>query len=257
MPATLEDYRLAQAHRLDQAAIQRDYTAEAATLWALWASSAGDPERRQLWLRQNVQLIHNWRDRSTARGLRFAREAYRLDKGRDLPPKTIRQATDSKLVRDLLDRSAGVYRKARIRGLDELVAQERAEAATLASGGRLVQAGGRNAIEQLSRPLGWMRVSGGDPCSFCAFILSRGAVFKSKLTAGADANERFVGEGMFKFHDNCGCTVLPIHSKTDFMSDDAQRFRDLWDDTTAGLSGADARNAFRRAVDAQRRAVAA
>lgn len=257
MPATLEDYRLAQSHRLDQAAIQRGYTGEAATLWALWATSSGDTGRRQLWLRQNVQLIRSWRNRSAIRGQQFAREAYRLDKGRDLPQRAIEHDPDSVLVRDLLNRSAGVYRKARIRGLDELVAQERAQAATLASGGRLVQAGGRDAIEQSSKPLGWMRVSDGDPCSFCALILSRGAVFKSQLTAGADANERFAGDGMFKFHDNCGCTVLPIHSRTDFMSDDAQRFRNLWDETTAGLSGADARNAFRRALDAQRRAAAA
>lgn len=257
MPATLEDYQLAQAHRRDQAVIQRGYTDEAAALWVLWATSSGEPEQRQMWLRQNIQLIRAWRNRSAIRGQRFAREAYRLDKGRDLPQKAIKHEPDSVLVRDLLDRSAGVYRKARLRGLDELVAQERAQAASLASGGRLVQAGGRDAIEQSGKPLGYMRVSDGDPCSFCALILSRGAVFKSELTAGADANDRFAGDGMFKFHDNCGCTVLPIYSRTDFMSADAQRFRDLWDETTTGLSGAEARNAFRRAVDAQRRAVAA
>lgn len=241
MPATLEDLRLAQQHRVDQAVIQRGYTAEAAGLWALWAS--GDAQQRQTWLTQNVRLIREWRSRSEARGLRFARDAFRLDKRRDLAPHgPIQHQPDSVLVRDLLDRSAGVYKKARLLGLDDFQASEKARDATLVSGGRNVQAGGRDAIEQTNQAIGWMRVSDGDPCYFCALLISRGAVYKSAKTAGED----------FQFHDSCGCTVLPIFSRTDFMSDDAKRFRALYDEHAAHLSGADARNAFRKALEASR-----
>lgn len=251
MPATLEDLRLAQQHRVDQAVIQRDYTAEAAGLWALWAS--GDAQQRQTWLTQNVRLIREWRSRSESRGLRFARDAFRLDKRRDLAPHgPIQHQPDHVLVRDLLDRSAGVYKRARLLGLDDFQASEKARDATLVSGGRNVQAGGRDAIEQTNQAIGWMRVSDGDPCYFCALLISRGAVYKSANTAGRDANDRFIGDGMFKFHDSCGCTVLPIYSRTDFMSDDATRFRALYDEHTAHLSGADARNAFRKALEASR-----
>lgn len=254
MPATIEDYRLAQAHRRDQADIQRGYANEAAALWALWAQGRSDPEIRQVWLTQNVRLIKDWRSRSEARGLRFVRDAYRLDKRREIGPRTpVQHKTDKALVRDLLDRSAGVYKKARLVGLDEAVAEERARNATFGSGGRNVQAGGRDAIQQTKQAMGWMRVSDGDPCSFCALLISRGAEYRTAETAGES----------FKFHDRCGCTVLPIFSRTDFMSADAQRFRDLYnksiedEDGNVIHTGADARNAFRRALDAQRRAAAA
>jgi hypothetical protein len=49
----------------------------------------------------------------------------------------------------------------------------------------------------------------GDPCAFCALMASRGPSYTDKGTAGGSANAKFIGEGLFKFHNDCGCTVAP------------------------------------------------
>lgn len=254
MPASSESYRLAQAQRDDQLRNAESYKAEFAALWVLW-KAAQSPAQRRAWLAANVNLIKRYRARAQAIALRYYQRARAMDSGTSLPElPPINQASDADLVKNLLDRSAGVYKKARLTGLDELQAEERARKATEASGARLVLNGGRDAIEQTEKSdrdaIGWMRVSDGDPCpEFCAVMVSRGAVYRSRKTAGESANDRFVGAGMFKFHDNCGCTVAPVFTRSEFMSAEAERLRNIWDETTAGKSGADARNEFRRALE--------
>lgn len=254
MPASSESYRLAQAQRDEQRRNSESYKAEFAALWVLW-KAAQTPAQRRAWLSANVNLIKRYRARSQAIALRYYQRARGMDAGASLPElPPIHQASDETLVKNLLDRSAGVYKKARLSGLDELEAEERARAATEASGTRLVLNGGRKAVNETGKSdrdaIGWMRVSDGNPCpEFCAVMVSRGAVYRSRKTAGENANDRFVGAGMFKFHDNCGCTVAPVFTRSEFMSPEASRLRKLWDETTAGLSGADARNEFRRVLE--------
>ncbi|TYK45161.1 Hint domain-containing protein [Actinomadura decatromicini] len=53
------------------------------------------------------------------------------------------------------------------------------------------------------RAIAWARITDSDPCYFCALMALRGAVFKSRQTAGRRANRNFEGEGQYKFHDHC------------------------------------------------------
>lgn len=257
MPASPESYRLAQQQRDDQLRNAESYKAEFAALWALWKVSQ-TPAQRRAWLTANVNLIKRYRSRAQAIALRYYQRARGMDAGSALPElPQIKQASDADLLKNLIDRSTGVYKRARLVGLDELQAEERARQAAEASGSRLVLKGGRDAIEQVEKSdrdaIGWMRVSDGDPCpEFCAVMVSRGAVYRSRKTAGESANDRFVGAGMFKFHDNCGCTVAPVFTRSEFMSAEAERLRDLWDEHTAGLSGAEARNEFRRVLEGRK-----
>jgi hypothetical protein len=253
MPASPESFRLAQQHRDDQLANSEGYKAEFATLWAFW-SVVQSPAQRRSWLAANVNLIKRYRARAQAIARRYYQRARVLDAGAVLPElPQVEPASDAELVRNLLDRSAGVYKRARLVGLDEFEAAERARAAAEAAGERLVLNGGRDAIEQIGNAdrdaIGWMRVSDGDPCSFCSLIVSRGAVYESRATAGGNANSRFVGAGMFKFHDSCGCTVAPVFTRNEFMSAEAKNLRDIYDEATVGKSGAEARNEFRRALE--------
>ncbi|WP_263729969.1 hypothetical protein [Cellulomonas sp. SG140] len=83
-----------------------------------------------------------------------------------------------------------------------------------ATADRIVRDGGRNAVFEAiakdPKAIGWARVSDGNPCHFCAMLISRGAVYKSEKSA----KFAIYGDGD-KYHNNCGCTVVPIFNKGD------------------------------------------
>lgn len=86
-----------------------------------------------------------------------------------------------------------------------------------------------------ARALGWARVTDGNPCAFCRMLASRGPVYSQG--------------GGFSAHGHCGCTVEPVYSVEQPWPGRAQEWRTQWDETTEGLSGAEARKAFRQAVE--------
>lgn len=104
------------------------------------------------------------------------------------------------------------------------------------------------AVQQDRRARGWARVARPDACSFCRLLQTRGAVYKSEQTAGRNANSRFVGAGEFKFHNNCHCYIEPVFGIYE-LSARARADLALYRESTAGLSGSDARKAFRQAVE--------
>ena len=130
---------------------------------------------------------------------------------------------------------------------------------------RLVEDGSRQVIEdtvaETSDVQGYMRVTGPNPCAFCAMLASRGPVYKSSALgdpmpnmpgkfaspvvgrSGRQRGSRAPGE---PYHDHCVCTLEPFYEGSQ-MPDDSRRFRDLWNESTRGESGTDALNAFRRA----------
>jgi hypothetical protein len=90
-------------------------------------------------------------------------------------------------------------------------------------------------VQQDPEALAWMReTTSGRPCSFCAMLESRGAVYKTAISAG------------FEAHNHCQCVPVPVFDK-----DTIKLLRDSdlalqWKKVTKGLSGRDARNAWRR-----------
>ncbi|SCL33035.1 hypothetical protein GA0070616_4618 [Micromonospora nigra] len=111
---------------------------------------------------------------------------------------------------------------------------------------RHVTSAGRDTVRGTSGrdrlALGWARVTDGDPCYFCAMLASRGPAYKTAQTAGEDD----------PYHDGCGCVVAPVYRRSDPWPGQAREYAALWKDATAGLSGRDAVNAFRRALEARR-----
>lgn len=93
--------------------------------------------------------------------------------------------------------------------------QSFSEAAAAARG--LMMRGGRDMIATAAnrdrKAVGWRRVTDGDPCTFCAMLVGRGAAYKSDKTAGALASKRFKGPGSYKFHNHCGCSVEVLYSR--------------------------------------------
>jgi hypothetical protein len=93
------------------------------------------------------------------------------------------------------------------------------------------------------------RGTGPDPCSFCAFLAARGFVFASENSAGfSDTDVTRV------FHNHCHCFPIYKFVKDSQLPPLSQYFKSMWPRVTAGYSGRDARNAWRRWIYAQRKA---
>lgn len=104
----------------------------------------------------------------------------------------------------------------------------------------LVLAGARDTIlgtaaQDKARPR-WQRITSDEPCAFCAMLASRGAVYSSEETSS------------FEAHDHCSCMVEPVYPGS-AMPATALAFRERWEQATSGLSGADALDAFRSAIE--------
>lgn len=116
---------------------------------------------------------------------------------------------------------------------------------------------GRNqmieAIEADTEARGYARVTRPGACSFCTMLATRGAVYKTQGTAGADQDARFLGEGRFKFHDHCHCTVEPLFGRHYEPPAHIRQAKALYDSATESERGHDKANAFRRAWEAQQR----
>lgn len=111
---------------------------------------------------------------------------------------------------------------------------------------RLVADGGRSTLirsaERDRRAIGYARVTRGNSCAFCRMLASRGFAYRSERTA------KFAANGQ-KYHDLCDCQVEIAYSRDSALPPGSAEARELWERTTAGLSGKDAINAFRRAVE--------
>ncbi len=103
---------------------------------------------------------------------------------------------------------------------------------------RTVLAGARDTATATAtatdRIVGWRRVTAGQPCAFCAMVASRGAVYKERTALRDPA-----------FHDHDRCTYEPLY-RNEPEPADVVELRRQWDESTSGLSGTDALNAFRR-----------
>lgn len=134
--------------------------------------------------------------------------------------------------------------------------EQAAREAVVEAGGsaaRHVLTGGRTQHLEMVRDdaaaIGWMRVTDGQPCAFCAMLSSRGPRYKSEASASSvvDPNaKRGLGE---PYHDNCGCTAEAVYSDTQAWPGRGREFQKVWNEVTKGLSGKDAINAFRRAYE--------
>lgn len=118
---------------------------------------------------------------------------------------------------------------------------------------RLVLSGERDTVdatvEESDEIVGWRRVSDGDPCAFCAMLVSRGAVYKDARSAGD------VSAGGVPYHDRDGCTAVPLYEHEDEPTEVADLYQQ-WLDATKGKSGDNALRAWRRHWEGQGEPVA-
>lgn len=130
-----------------------------------------------------------------------------------------------------------VQRQALLADAKEVTAKKVAAATVrhVANGGRQTILDATQADIQRGVALGYVRVTKSDPCWFCAMLASRGKVFVDD--SFADSDPRFTGEGTAKVHDNCGCGMKPVYTKTDKALEATQQYADLWAEWGAGGVG--------------------
>lgn len=115
---------------------------------------------------------------------------------------------------------------------------------------REVLNGGRetivNAVGNDSYVHGWIRVSDGDPCAFCAMLLSRGPQYLTFESAGNRSMEDVKAERNvdFSWHDHCGCGAEPFSEGSPWPEAN-QKYLNRWNETA---EGDDQLNSFRRAM---------
>jgi hypothetical protein len=127
---------------------------------------------------------------------------------------------------------------------------------TLGTAARIVMDGGRTTVLDTvaADPVatGWYFETDGDPCWWCAMIASRGFVFKEHSFDISDA--RFLGaetKDSAKVHNNCGCVIVGVFSKSHQLPDINQEARQIYYDSTGDVTGADKLVAFRKAWNAR------
>lgn len=152
------------------------------------------------------------------------------------------------VARALYVSSAGVAKKHIGKGSSVDFARDRGAAAVAAKGQKLVADGGRAPLAaEVSAgrfgAVGYARVVDADPCPFCAMLASRGAVYRSN--AFETTNDLFTGDGRFKVHDGCGCTMEPIYGRRlSNLPPESARLAKEWAEVASGQP--DPFNAWRR-----------
>ncbi len=131
-------------------------------------------------------------------------------------------------------------------------AMQAAGKAAAAAAVRHTTNGGRDMIQEIVKkdPVaqGFVRITSGDPCYFCAMLASRGPVYSKDSFSESDP--RFQGFGEHKVHDSCQCSLRPLYSRSPSEWPEAsQRFDELWRTATKGKSGKQAILAFRQAYE--------
>lgn len=202
---------------------------------------------RQSWPALRTALAALVRDRygqASALGTGYYQQARRAAGVLGEAPRVHVPPPPADLIRATLDSTGPYGLLGRIK-TGQQVEQANENTGVILSGAtqRLIINGARygvlQSVEADAKAVAWMRVTGPNPCAFCAMLASRGAVYKSEETGG------------FKSHSHCACVAMPVF---DFRVASASYDNPLyqqWKQATKGKSGKDALRAWRQYWDAQ------
>lgn len=258
MAATAAGTELTEAHRRAQLATRASFLRELVRLWPLFDIEQLD-ESSARWITAVTDLILLWRAQSAQRALTYYSRFRQAETGAPLPDLDLYGnlgAGNVNQIRTSLLVTGPIGFKSRIgKGFTPTRARQFAFTAVAGAASRHVLNGGRSQLIETATKdemsVGYARVTDADPCAFCAMLASRGPIYISRATAARTTGRSDRGAGE-KYHDDCGCSVEPSFDRQADWPAKNRQFEKLWADTTAGLSGNNALNAFRRAHEAQR-----
>ena len=234
--------RLTEAHRLAQSRLAARTVVQMASAWPLL-----DPENldrtTERWLAVTVPMVRAQRITSARLAANYLAAFRMLELGStaQLTP-VLAETMPTEAIATSLVVTGPVAVKTHMR-ISPIIAKamDIGNASAAGAAMRHTLGGGRQTITDTvaadPKAFGWARATSGRTCHFCAMLASRGPVFSEDSVH-------------FDAHDHCSCTAEPVYRRHAAWPAGSERFRRLWDETTVGLSGADARNAFRQALEA-------
>lgn len=210
MASTLTGTRLTEAHRLAQIALSKKTVKDFLAVWRLLDAEALNASF-PAYARAARLVIDANRAKSGALSQAYL-DAFRRAEGVTVPLTAARAAelAEAQALTSLtVTGPVTVYRGLRAGRPIESAMRDALVASTKAVIRHTLD-GGRSTIERTvqrdTAAYGAARVTDGKPCHFCAFLSSRGAVYKSEMSA------------IFKPHDACGCTAEPVYEGTDYLA---------------------------------------
>jgi hypothetical protein len=249
-PSSSAPLALAENYRTHALTLRASYMRDMLALWPLLHSDEQgvDDDTIAPWLRLGILLVHRYRGLSTLLSQQYVERARLIEVGKPGPSMVPDPMPDEQIVRTLLYTGPGSVTRALERGSEPLAARRNALTLTLDASSMLVLNAGRDVVDKTVRAddaaLGWMRVTDNSPCSFCAMLASRGAVYKSRESAGAVS-----GGFTSTWHNGCGCQIVPVFSTDPQIPQTSKDAEALWIKATRGLAGNEATKAYRRAVE--------
>jgi hypothetical protein len=247
MAATTRGVLLTDRHRGAQLALRAVFLTELHRLWPLL-----DPLRltttASAWLDLAVGLVLGYRTRSAEISLSYY-DRFRTAETRHPPIETatirslLTPVDPAAVQTSLLVTGPGTIIRQLGRGADPEQADRKALVAVSGAASRHVLNGGRDALDTAvahdAVALGYARVTGPNPCAFCAVLASRGPVYTSAASAA----------GAKDYHDFCMCTVEAVYDADAPWPGRAREFEALWEKTSAEYSKNGPMNQFRRAYE--------
>lgn len=237
MASTVVGRALTEAHRLGQLRVRARVLRAVVAAWPLY--DIEDPSTWPPLEQLLLVLIGSQAPVSAALSSNYYRAFRHVEGAVGTVPTVVASTLPAEeIVRSL--RYVGVVGARKLLDANVPAASVRTLTNVAGDTARLVMNSGRDTIiESVTadpRALGWSRVTDGNPCAFCRMLASRGPVYRTKA-------------GGFKAHNHCGCTAEPVFRADAEWPGRAREWHDQWNETTKGLSGRDARLAFRQAVE--------
>lgn len=220
MALTEAGRRLTEEHRLAQLSIGGNAAVVSTALWSML-----DPDdldlSRPAWIAASVRAAE----------LQFAQSAdvarsyvtsYQAVEVPGLDEVVVVPSFNARRVAHDLDLAGPQYIKSLVRdqGLDPYEAHQAAQSRLMGIGRKHAADGGRSLIEQTTgqdqRSIGYRRVTGPDPCTFCAMVASRGASFGSQRSNSIFSNQEtaLISERTGKqYHLHCMCTSEIVYGE--------------------------------------------
>lgn len=229
--------QLAEAYRVDQARLSAQVTRDVLALW-LASYEPGNAAAWRALLAALEALVARFRRQASQSAISYYMESRGEAGVRGLyVPRAAPEAP-----RELVETTAQVtgprvYGRGVSAGVPETQARQNAGVLVAGNMARIVLDAGRqtilDAVEEDREAIGWARIGDANPCAFCAMLISRGPVFSEETAK-------------FQAHPHCACIAAPVWSRDEAWLGHSRDLYEQWKRITKGLSGAEARRAWRR-----------
>lgn len=227
IPGPKTDFdRMAQRYRVRQAAMAAKAALEVGTYWR--GVEVGNEQSEANFVELSVRSLMNGYMATAEDSVDFVRETVGLEPELPLPNRE-QMARSMAYVGPLQARRA-LFGSGEEFGWSSVDARQHVQKQVQGSAVRLAALGGREVVRSSidRRRVGYVRVTGPDPCAFCAMLAGRRAVYDED--SFEDSDPRFVGWGTVKVHDSCQCALIPVTRMTQDQLTQMDYFEQLWKD---------------------------